>query len=516
MIWGMTLNPGEEYLHEVYHQQHLTLASLDCRPGKSCDGSHPNCCLLLKTGSGEHVLCSLEKGLMHQQSLNLILHKGEKLTFFVEGTGTVYITGYSERNPEDIDGIPDEMSGELEESSETHAIGQTKNIINTSAEYLCTPVKVRRKKEDKNETEEKEINTFEEFDEEQHNTTTEKRDEQVRREEDEDGEEREATKDEGLSKDHPKATAGKTGKQGRQKEGEGSEEREASKDAENEERSFQRKKPQRTKKKNVTKQSVVKNKDDVKRLHKREYQKKPATVPKGKKQSKATSGGKRTCEICFRQVRYLNKHMRRLHIDHFKTFKCRYCKAQFLQDRNRKIHEENRACKHLHLKCRFCNRVATTRHTLVLHERTHTGERPFKCEVCDKTFAYKSSYSLHTKLHTGEKRFQCQYCDWKFIQRIQCISHERTHTGERPFKCEACGKAFSNNASFTAHKLTHAEERERPFGCRFCKKRFYRRGHLRDHEQRHTAERRFVCRICGEAFSFQKELKVHKESHAGS
>ena len=37
---------------------------------------------------------------------------------------------------------------------------------------------------------------------------------------------------------------------------------------------------------------------------------------------------------------------------------------------------------------------------------------------------------IHERVHTGEKPYACKYCDRKFRQSNAAKIHERTHTGD--------------------------------------------------------------------------------------
>ncbi|XP_059045021.1 zinc finger protein 717-like [Achroia grisella] len=149
---------------------------------------------------------------------------------------------------------------------------------------------------------------------------------------------------------------------------------------------------------------------------------------------------------------------------------------------------EDKTADNCLVECKYCHKQFKNKVSMFNHYKTHNGLK-YVCEHCGRKFMTRRRLVMHCKAKHGyEKTDKCSYCEYRGSNPELVKIHERIHTGEKPFVCSTCGSGFHRRSTYLQHIAIHLPHKTVP--CDECPALFKSVTLMRIHKNRHKVRRK--------------------------
>ena len=223
------------------------------------------------------------------------------------------------------------------------------------------------------------------------------------------------------------------------------------------------------------------------------------------------------CTLKFSSASSLRRHMQLLHLN-IKLHQCKFCEEKFNRKAYLLTHLLRAHGDIADVKCPFvcsvCQKGFPIKHLLTTHMTSHSTEKLFVCdfEDCGKKYKSKSELQMHNRLHTGERPYVCEFCGYSAVGRQKLMRHLRTHTQERNYSCQYCSYKAQNSTHLHRHMRIHIGSK--PYKCPYCPHTCNTHENIRKHilkTKRHRGLPCYPCQLCDFGTNAVKEYGQHLE-----
>lgn len=197
------------------------------------------------------------------------------------------------------------------------------------------------------------------------------------------------------------------------------------------------------------------------------------------------------CKVCSRSFLTqpkLSRHNTMFHTT--KLFKCTCCSSSFSHEKSLKKHLKMKKCRKPSSQTNASLPLETnpptenaTNPLKVMRNRIIQRIQPFLnkkykyvCSYCPRAFASGWQLNVHNRLHTGERPYGCDYCGQRFIRKDYVKRHQVKCTKKRSILTPRLSKS-----KVCQSQQSTPQSPPKGFSCAYCSSRFLLFSQLQEH-----------------------------------